>query len=939
MHIQKWITVGLMLVGAPAWAQSDLTLWYDEPATEWTEALPIGNGRLGAMVFGGAAEEHLQYNEETLWTGEPREYARPGAAQYLPEIRRLIAEGKQAEAEALANEHFMGLKSHEADYDQQREAWIQQVKAGPHPPEATADFDDSQWKPMEVPVSQGWERIGLEDMVAVDGAVWFRTQFEVPKGWKRKDLMLELGRIRDDDITFVNGQQVGTTQGKDEIRRYTIPAKLLKKGKNQLAVQVLNYYDKGGLTGPKGTDRPLCVYPQGAPDQRVSIEGTWTYWVQNDEPPAYPQYEASYQPFGDLYLAFPEHEAATNYRRELNISEAVARTSYQHNGVTFTREYFASVPNQTMVVHLTASTPGQLSFTTSLTSPHKKSSTRKLDDRTLALSLQVQNGALRGESQLRAEAKGGQVSVTDSGIQVQGADEVTLYLTAGTNYVNYHDVSGDPVQVCQQALKSLQGKTYAQMRDAHVQDYQQYFNQLSIDLGHSANEDLPTDERIAEFGSSNDPALMALYVQFGRYLLLATSRPGTRPPNIQGIWNDLLNPPWGSKYTTNINVEMIYWAAEKLNLSAMHEPLFDMIDDLEAQGAKTAKVHYGADGWVLHHNTDLWRGTAPINNANHGIWVSGAGWLSHHLWEHYLYTQDKQFLRDRAYPAMKGAAEFYVDFLVEDPASGWLISTPSNSPENGGLVAGPTMDHQIIRSLFQKTIEASELLGIDAAFRDTLATLWPKIAPNQIGQHGQLQEWLADVDDPTNHHRHVSHLWGIHPGDDITWRKTPELMAAAQQSLEYRGDEGTGWSLAWKINFWARLKDGNHAYKMIQMLLSPAADGGGSYPSLLDAHPPFQIDGNFGGAVGIAEMLVQSHDGGIELLPALPAALPLGDVDGLKARGGFTLHLMWEEGKLKGIDVTSTAGEGCVLRYGDKEIAFETETGQTYRLDGNLMRL
>ncbi|MBO9641394.1 MAG: glycoside hydrolase family 95 protein, partial [Siphonobacter aquaeclarae] len=383
---------------------------------------------------------------------------------------------------------------------------------------------------------------------------------------------------------------------------------------------------------------------------------------------------------------------------------------------------------------------------------------------------------------------------------------------------------------------------------------------------------------------------------------------------------------------------MNYWPAEVLNLPALHEPLFRMINELIINGKETARKYYNARGWVLHHNTDLWRGTAPINASDHGIWVSGAAWLCQHLWEHYLFTGDVVFLREKGYPAMKEAAGFFCDFLVKDPATGRLISTPSNSPENGGLVAGPTMDHQIIRTLFRNTARAAEVLGADDTFRQELLKKEQQLAPNRIGRYGQLQEWLTDLDDTTNRHRHVSHLWGVHPGDDITWHKSPELMRAARQSLTYRGDEGTGWSLAWKINFRARFLEGEHALKLVRLLLRPASGSGGSYTNLFDAHPPFQIDGNFGGAAGIAEMLLQSHDGAIDLLPALPALLKDGKVSGLRARGGFELEYAWKGGRLTTLRVRSLAGQPCRLRYAGQETTFSTEKGKTYELDGALRR-
>ncbi len=901
-------------------------LWYRQPASNWNEALPIGNGRLGAMVFGGVEQDHLQFNEETLWTGEPRDYNRKGAWMYLDSIRQLLFAGRQQEAEALAEANFMGLKSKEGDQD----AWTQKIldaTANPKGP-LSENFNDQDWKQMPVPAYDGWESVGLEGL---DGAVWLRKDFEIPQDWLGKALVLDLNRVRDRDRTYVNGALVGETNSQDA-RRYAIPANLLHAGKNSIAILVLNYDNKGGIAGYKDTTRVIGVYDPREPLKKIALSGNWRYNIVDDDPPPVGKYEADYQPFGDLWLQFPS-QSFSSYRRQLDLATATASVSYTSNGVAYKRSYFASAPDQVLAVHLTASKRGAISLTALLGSIHKINHVQKINGNTLSLFVQVKNGALHGESWLQLLAPGGNVSADSLGIHVTHADEVTIYLTAATNYKRYDDVSADATALCRDVFTKLAKYNFNQVQARHIKEYQQYYNRFSFALGADRYTNLPTDERSRQFATATDPAFVALYTQYGRYLLISSSRPGTRPANLQGIWNNLLTPPWGSKYTTNINLEMNYWPAELLNLAPMDAPLFDMIAELAARGHETAWEYYHAPGWVLHHNTDLWRGTAPINASNHGIWVSGGGWLCHQLWEHYLFTQDKQFLRDKAYPIMKSAATFFNAFLVRDPATGWLISTPSNSPEQGGLVAGPTMDHQIIRDLFKNVIAASEVLQVDAAFRDTLRLKYPQIAPDQIGKYGQLQEWLQDKDDTANKHRHISHLWGEYPGNEINWDETPALMRAARQSLIYRGDEATGWSIGWKMNCWARFRDAEHAYLLVKMLLSPAENGSGSYPNLFDAHPPFQIDGNFGGAAGIAEMLLQSHTAFIDLLPALPVEWPEGTIKGICARGGFMLDFSWRNGLLKSLRVQSLAGLPCRLRYAGKVYGFDTKKGKTYEID------
>lgn len=961
----RWtILLCLLLVDVQA---QPLQLWYKQPAAKWTEALPIGNGSLGAMIFGGIEEDHLQFNESTLWSGKPRTYARPGAWRYLDTIRQLLNQGKQKEAEDLAGEHFMGLKDpDEKEYDSLKTAWLQ--TAGADTSFAAFNYNDSQWKTMQVPTPEGWERIGFEGL---DGLVWMRNSFELPAKWQSKNLTIDLGRIRDLDITYINGIRIGSMLSTTDRRRYTIPANILKAGKNVIAIQVINYYNKGGLIGVKNNSATLCVFADNNTTDTVALSPNWKYFIKDKTPPDYPQYEASYQPFGDLYFNYSNAANTTNYRRELNIQNAVATTSYTSNGIQFKREYFSSKPDSVIVIHLTASQPGSISVNAVFKTPHADFTIQKLRNGTVSLYTKVKGGALYGVAYLTVKTIGGKTVVGDTSIAITNATEATFYLTAATNFKNFKDVSGNPDLICKQTQDKLFKKTYAAIKAAHIKDYQTLFNRYSITLTnpisstsfpapvrapknrnalkHSSSSVapplgelrglLPTDERIKQFTPQADPELLALYQQYGRYLLISSSRPGGQPANLQGIWNDLLTPPWGSKYTTNINLQMNYWPAEPLNLSECAAPLWPLLSDLSVAGALTAKEHYNAPGWVLHHNTDLWRGTAPINASNHGIWQTGGGWLSQHIWEHYLFTQDKSFLQ-KYYFILKGAAEFFTANLVRDSATGYLISSPSNSPEHGGLVAGPTMDHQIIRQLFKDCIAACQVLQTDNDFAQQIQTILPQIAPNKIGKHGQLQEWMPDIDDPRDNHRHVSHLWGVYPGMDITW-KDEKLMQAAKQSLLYRGDGGTGWSLAWKANLWSRFKDGGHVMNVLKSLLSPAVSAtgveqGGVYPNLFDAHPPFQIDGNFGGAAAIAEMLVQSQGDTIELLPALPNELPNGSVKGVCARGGFVIDINWKSSKLHSVTVTSKAGLVCKVKYRNNTKVFATKKGSIYKMNGGL---
>ncbi|MCW3785943.1 glycoside hydrolase family 95 protein [Plebeiibacterium sediminum] len=913
-----------------------IELWYNKPAKTWEEALPIGNGRLGAMIYGDPQIEQIQFNEETLWNGSPRKYQRDNAYKSLDKIRQLLFDGKQDIAEKLAAKTFMGRLAYEDEFPVLKAQWVDSinhldiVKKG-----VLSSFDDSTWPEMFIDYKSVWERKGLPDM---NGAVLFRKTIDIPAQWKGKSLKIHLGKIKDHDFTYINGHLIGTKDESNTNRIYTIPAKFVKTGKNVIAVLINNYVSTGGFNAVRTGPKKMNITPVNFKADPLFIEGNWKYKVIDRKPPYYPEYQAKYQPFGVVRIEFEGHDSITNFRRSLEINNALSKTSYTCNGVQYQREYLASHPDNLIAVKLSSNKKNQLNFKACLETLHAIYNIEKIDDQTLALSIKVEDGEMKGTAYLNISSNDGIVNIKDNQIVVSNASEAVIKLIASTNYKAYNDISGNAKEICDAQLPIIESLQYDEIRTSHLNDYKPIFNRFSIDLGDHEKRQTPTDERIFNIKNQEDKDLAALYVQYARYLMLSSGREGTNPPNLQGIWNEEIYPAWGSKYTTNINCEMNFWPVEPLNISECHNTLFKLIDEVAIEGAKTAKAYYSAKGWVHHHNTDQWRGTAPINNSNHGIWVTGGAWLAHHLWEHYMYTQDKEFLKTKAYPLLKGSAEFFADFLVKDPKTGYLISTPSNSPEHGGLVAGPTMDHQIIRSLFKIVIESSDILDTDHEFAAMLKDKLTQMAPDQIGKHGQLQEWMEDKDDTTDTHRHISHLWGVHPGNEITWDNNPELMKAAKQSLIYRGDDGTGWSLAWKINFWARFLDGNHANTMIKMLLGSALDperngGGGSYPNLFDAHPPFQIDGNFGGAAGIVEMIMQSHQGYIQLLPALPDSWQSGSIKGLKARGGFEIDMEWNEGKLYSLSVLSTAGNKLKIKYGKQMIEQETRAGETYQIN------
>lgn len=751
--------------------EKDLKLWYDEPASVWVEALPVGNGRLGAMVFGDPSAERIQLNEETVWAGQPNSNANPDVEPgALDEIRNLIFEGKYRAA---------------------------------------------------------------QDMV-------------------------------DREIFFPSNHGM------------------------------------------------------------------------------------SYQTIGDLRLDFPGHEDYTKYYRDLDIADATASVRYVADGVTYEREVIAAFGADVIAVRLSASEKGRLTFNASLVSPHKKHDvTVEGGDivlRGVTGDQEGLEGKVRFTTRARVLHKGGILNASDAGLSLDGADKALILISTGTNFTDYRTLAGDSDRKASDILDAASSKTYDRMRKDHVARYRKYFDRVTLDLGATAAAEKTTDVRIKEFASGDDPQLVELYFQFGRYLLICSSQPGGQPANLQGIWNESLTPPWDSKYTTNINAEMNYWPAEVTNLSELHEPFITMVKELAQTGSETARLMYDADGWVLHHNTDIWRITGPVDFAASGMWPTGGAWVCRHLWEHYLYTGDKDFLAE-VYPVMKGAAEFLADFMIEEPEHGWLVVSPSTSPENAFLrdpgdvtvCAGTTMDNQMVAELFTNVTAAAEILDVCDEFTDSLAEMKEKLPPMQIGRYGQLQEWMHDWDNPEDHHRHVSHLYGLFPGNLISPWRTPELFEAARKSLEFRGDPATGWSMGWKVCLWARLLDGNRAYKLMTDQLSPAGSTGfwgkgGTYPNLFDAHPPFQIDGNFGCTAGIAEMLLQSHDGCVHLLPAVPDRWSEGKVTGLVARGGFVVDMEWKGGQIISLQVESRLGGNLKIRTSSDLYDLETKAGQTYNI-------